>query len=204
MDSSKLSNLRHAVAVVAVVACLSHLSGCLNPTFVNKLSSGSFVPLAPGDTPYVQVLVINGTLEKTIDVVLGFAPEYQGINAWGIAGIGPGNQQGFVLTCDVNQIGLGDPTDLSRPAMVITGEEGDAVNVPASAFPLTLASGRDFNCGDTVIFSIVDDRNNSYGIQIAPGRIDGSTQTGPFNGPDTFEIYQLLDVGGGTPGIPIN
>jgi hypothetical protein len=180
---------------LASIGYFSFLSGCLNPAFINGLSGGSVVPLAPGDTPYVQVLLINATSSKTVAARFGFTPEYQQLNAFYMYGIEPQGQRGFLLGCPVNQVGLGDPTDLTLPALVLTTTDG-TVNVPPSAFPLTLQSGNDYVCGDTVVFTIVDDASNGYGVNVSTGRVDGSAQGGPFSGPDTYAIYQLLQYSG--------
>ncbi len=190
------------VGWLAAMVYFASLSGCLNPAFINGLSGGSVVPIAPGDTPYIHVLFINASSTKTFKVQLGWTPEYQGLNSWYIWGIEPGAQTGVVLGCPINQVGLGDPSDLTLPAIEIT-EEGSTVNVPAGAFPLTLQNGEDYVCGDTVVFTLVDDRNNGYGINVSPGRVDGSTQGGPFTGPDTFQLLQLLQYSGGVPPIPV-
>lgn len=190
--------VRTALAGVAglVLACSC---GCLNPTFVSQLSGGSTVPLAPGDTPFVHVLVINATEELIVDVQFGFTPEFQGFNSALVGGILPGQQSGFLLACPVSQIGLGDPTDLGAPAVTLTTAEDVEINVPPAAFPLVVRNGTDFSCGDTVVFTIVDDRSNGYGISVQPGRVNGANHTGPFSGPDTFEIVNLLLMSSGVP-----
>lgn len=172
--------------------------GCLNPAFINQVSNGSVVPTAPGDTPFVHVLVINATQELTASVLFGWTPDFQGYNSAGVI-VFPEQQQGFLLACPVNQIGLGDPSNLITPAIILTTATGTEIDVPASAFPLVVAQGRDFRCGDTVVFTILDDSSSGYGIRILPGRVDGSTQQGPFSGPDTFEIVQLLLMSSGRP-----
>jgi hypothetical protein len=191
----------HRIGCLAAVVFFAHLSGCLNPAFVNNLTGGSTVPIAPGDTPYIHVLFINATQATTIELYFGWTPEYQGSNWFHMTGISPLTQRGLLLGCPINQIGLGNPDDLALPAMVLTTSTG-TVNVPPSAFPLTLHNGTDYVCGDMVVFTIVDDRNNGYGINVSPGRVDGSNQGGPFTGPDTYAIYQALQFSGSTP-IPI-
>jgi len=64
-------------------------------------------------------------------------------------------------------------------------------------------NGQDFQCGDTVVLGVVDDPNSGYGIKVVGGRVNGSTQTGPFSGPDTFQIVQALLIANGTPPIPV-
>lgn len=198
---NKLQILAMALTGIVVIAVVA-AGGCLNPTFVNQISSGAVVPLAPGDTPYIHLLLINATESKILDVRYGFSPDYKGKNTGFWFGVSPESQRGTILPCPVNQIGLGNPNDLTAPAIIITDADGNIINVPASAFPLVLAKGRDFDCGDTAVFTVIDDRNSGYGIQVLPGRVDGATQTGPFTGPDTFEILDsILTTTGTTPTI---
>jgi hypothetical protein len=202
MRCNRQIKMRH-LRWLAAALCLGHLSGCLNPAFVNSLGVGSGIPLAPGDTPFIQVLFINATTRFTIDTVTGWTPSYQGFNSVFLTTIAPAAQRGFLLGCPIDQIGLGSPNDLTIPAIVLS-ENGELVaEVPPSAFPLTLMNGRDYLCGDTVVFTIVEDQNNGYGIAVSPGRVDGATQRGPFSGPDTFQIYQVLQLGTGLPPVVV-
>lgn len=197
---------RHTtLKLLATIACatLISLGGCFNPAFVNQVGGGGIVPLAPGDTPFVHVLVINATASSTVGMQVGWTPEFQNYNTGAILGIAPQQQRGVLLGCPIDQIGLGNPNNLNDPAVIITPEGGNDINVPAGAFPLVMVRGRDFECGDTVILTVIDDRNNGYGIQILPGRVDGATQRGPFTGPDTFEIVQFMLLSAGAPPIPV-
>jgi hypothetical protein len=188
--------------LLAAALFFTALYGCLNPAFVNGLSGGSVVPLAPGDAPYIQVILANATTKYSIGVQLGWTPAYQGVTSAALAGIAPGAQHGMLLGCPIDRIGLGNPLDLTLPALTL--DDGTTVvNVPASAFPLTVSAGTDFSCGDSILFTVTEDRTNGYGIQVAAGRIEGSTQTGPFSGPDTFQIYNALQLSTGIPPTPV-
>ena len=183
--------------IVAVLlggtSLLVGIHGCLNPAFLNQYSGGSVVPLAPGDARFVHVLVVNSTADATLDVQFGWTPEFQGFITTFLHGIGPGTQLGMLLDCTVEQIGLGNPLNLAVPAITITRGEL-TFDVPASAFPLVFTKGstKDFECGDTLVLNVIDDPTNGYGIKVVPGRVDGTTQTGPFGGPDTFQNLQTL------------
>jgi hypothetical protein len=202
--SQRRPTAKKALALFATCLSLAGICSCINPTFVNTLSGGSVVPLAPGNAKFVHVLVINATATSTLDFQFGWTPTFQGFNSGYVHGIIPSQQRGFLIACPVDQIGLGNPLDLVQPAIVITLSDGRIVDVPASAFPLTLKGGSDFVCGDTVVFTVVDNRTASYGISISAGRIDGQGQTGPFTGPDTFQIVELLlATSGGTTPTPL-
>jgi hypothetical protein len=192
---------RRMVALVPVLVAglvLAGIHGCLNPTFVNGLSGGAVVPLAPGGTPFVHILVINATAASTLSFQFGWTPAFQGQVGGYITNIVPRSQRGLLVGCPVEEIGLGYPLNLSQPAVVITNTNG-TINVPASAFPLVFKNGEDYFCGDSLVLSVIDDPTNGYGIKIVSGRVDGTTQEGPFTGPDTFQIVQLLLTANGTP-----
>ena len=202
--SSLFSTRRWAAMLLMAVAglALADIHGCFNPAFVNGLSGGRQAPLAPGSTPYIQVLVINSTTGATVDFRFGWTPAFQGFNTAYQKGIAPQMQHGTLLGCPINQIGLGNPQNLSMPAMVVY-RNGEVTNVPASAFPLVFRDGIDYICGDTLVLGVIDDPTSGFGVKIVAGRVDGVTQTGPFSGPDTFQIVQALILANGTPPIPV-
>jgi hypothetical protein len=202
MNVNRLTRLR-ILRWAGAVTCLLHVSGCLNPTFVNQVTGGRVAPLAPGNAPFVQVLVINATVSADIDIILAWTPPEANISAFTMQGIGPNVQLGKLLQCPVDMIGLGTPTDpVNTPAMVVRNN-GVTTNVPASAFPLVFRNGQDFQCGDTIVLGVIDDATSGYGVKIVSGRVNGSSQTGPFSGPDTFQIVQGLLIANGSPPIPI-
>lgn len=191
---------RHPLILASLTATL--LTGCLNPSFVNNVGGGGgVVPLAPGDTPFVQILVVNATESYIVDVTFGFTPAFEGSNSLTVAGIMPEQQAGVVLPCPVTQLGLGDPSSLSTPAVVLTLADDSKVNIPAGAFPFTVMGNEDFVCGDTVVFTVAESSTTGYGISISSGRVLGSTQTGPFSGPDTFAILEQLITAIDPPGL---
>lgn len=199
---SFLRTPRRRMAAIGLVLSaglsLSGIHGCLNPTFINSVSGGAVVPLAPGGTPFVQLLVINATAASTLSFQFGWTPAFQGQVGGYLTNIVPRSQRGLLVGCPVEQVGLGYPLNLAQPAVVITNTNG-TINVPASAFPLVFKNGEDYSCGDALVLTVIDDPSNGYGIKIVPGRVEGATQQGPFTGPDTFQIVQLLLTANSTP-----
>jgi hypothetical protein len=178
--------------------------GC-NPVFVNQLSGGNFTPLAPGDQGYVLLHVVNDT-DFDINTNVGFdAPGW--INEPIFVSYNPiaaKSQRGILVPCPVHEVGMGPLNDPSAVALEFTADDGGQVTVPASAFPFTLDNGVDYNCGDTVLFTIIADRNSSFGVAVIPSFIDASTQTGPFSGPDTFANFDTFLQMTTQPPIPAN
>jgi hypothetical protein len=208
-DDSKQTTIgtqfaRLTSAVLAgLVLCFG--TGCLNPATFNQASGGAVAPLAPGDTPFVLVRAVNLS-QYTVDMNFSYdAPAYS-FSGYFMDGIEPNNgDNGFVLPCPVNSISLGNEGAPTTPALTLTAADGGTTEVPTSAFPLeVIGGGTDFSCGDTVVFTIVNDRNSSYGIEVYPGRIEAGGQQGPFTGGDTFEILQLLLFLNGRAPEPVN
>ncbi len=65
---------------------------------------------------------------------------------------------------------------------------GQFFDVPWDQNPLSLDVS--FRCGDTILFFANQDTLVPGGVVISVGRIDGTTQQGPFTGAETFEILQ--------------
>ncbi len=194
-----------AVSSAALAALTCWAAGCLNPSFVNQVSSGSVTPLAPGDVPFVLVRCVNLTRTAEIDAVVGFeAPGFFGYDAVTLAGIHPnGGDVGAILPCPVASVRIGDPSAPAAPAVTVTRDDDTAYSMPSAAFPIVLADGVNYTCGDTVIFTFVDAPSSPYGIDVSAGRIEGSTQTGPFSGTDSFEVLQLMLFANGHGPTPI-
>jgi len=173
--------------LVPTLAGLVFIAQGCNPVFVNQLTGGSVTPLAPGDQAHVLFHVVNDT-DFDIDVYYGVdAPAWSA--APGLHFFRPvqaGTERGVVIPCPVNEIGLGSLTDPAQAALDFTVPEGGKISVPASAFPFTLVNGVDYVCGDAVLITIINARNSPFMVTVVPSRIAGSTQTGPFSGPDTF------------------
>lgn len=196
---------RCGLLAVAMGGLLSATTGCLNPNLANSITGG-VLPTAPGDLPFVLVRVVNrssAVIESTQVVADTGLPD---LDTFGFAGIDAGvGDWGIVFACPVLQIGLGDVEEARSTAMVVTFPGGATVQVPNTG--LTVQAGVDFNCGDTILYIVSDAPGSPFGVRIDVGRIDGSTQTGPFSRADTFEtVYLLLALngllGGTTPAIP--
>ena len=178
--------------IAAQMVLLVGIAGCLNPDFVTQASGGSPNPIAPGDQRFVLVRVVNATQELTIDAVIGFNTPINPTGEITLDGLDAINDElGVVLECPVTQISLGSITGLGASLLIRT-TEGTILFVPATAFPFRLTEGIDYNCGDTLIFSIVDNPASQFRVSVQPGRVDGATQASSFSGPDTYGNLELL------------
>lgn len=161
-------------------------AGVLNPQFSNFVSGTTF-PVAPGDTDFVVASLSNNT---NFDITYRLAAETaDGLTTIDVtipAGVPP---SGSVFECPVFRIGLGELGNLNSSAVVITDPAtGQFFDVPWGQNPLSLDVS--FRCGDTILFFANQDTNIPGGVRISVGRIDGTTQQGPFTGAETFEVLQ--------------
>lgn len=190
------------------LALVSLITGCLNPGFVNTRTR-SFYPLAPGDEPFLLVRLVNDTT-ATLDVPIAYD---DGITSavtdslTGYSGLSPEfGEFGFLLHWPVAKVGIGTVDDSPSSALATsfqaTFPDGSTMSIPAQME--SLKAGIDYNEGDTIIFHFIADSRSPYFIQVNVGRIDGSTQTGPFSRADTFytirqtlllnQMYEYLPV----------
>lgn len=179
---------RKWMLAVAGAVSLAHLS-CINPTLTNSVNGGIY-PLAPGDTPFLLVQVVNNstaTLSVPIQVDDGAITTYR------LEDIPPlGRESGILLRWPVLRFAVGS---ISNPF--------DATAGIKAVFPSGLQTGVPFNMaalqagvsyfqGDTVIVNVQADQRNTSVLTVSVARIDGMTQQGPFTGADTFETTQLV------------
>ena len=173
----------------AGLAALAVLSGC------GTGLGGSSVPAAPGDTPFVMIKVINRSSFFTLDFLI----QTETITASGTTVGGGtlrdirsnGGDSALIVPCPVDRIGLGNLNDPNSTGFRVGGP-GQIDKVDVSWGQAALVSGFSYNCGDTVLFMVVDSQSEPGGVLVTTGLIGGATETGPFSGPDTFEILEDL------------
>jgi len=178
-------------------AVLTATPGC-NPSSINSLVD-SIYPAAPGDVPMILVRIENNSSAdiNAANIIVDTGLAEPKTVSFPVAR-GTGNA-GTLFQCPVLRVALGDLDLGVAPAMTATFSDGTQVEVPFGM--RTLVEGVDYVCGDTIIFQLIDDRTAETGLRIEAGRVDGSTQTGPFTGADTFRYVQLLlllQTAGGT------
>jgi hypothetical protein len=182
-----------ALPVVSAVLC----SGCVNPDLVNT-ASGSLYPSAPGDEPFLLVKVVNDST-ATLDVPIAYD---DGTNPlpFLVRDLTPeANEVGVLLEWPVTRVAIADLNNPFTPGVIAALPDGTTVAIPSLQQALT--AGVNYQRGDTIIYRFLSDSRNPAAISVAVGRIDGSTQTGPFSRRDTFTtVRQLLQTTGLTGG----
>jgi hypothetical protein len=168
--------------VLPLVAPLPLVTGCLNPNFVNTIAGG-VLPTAPGDAAMVQVRIENRSSATIVRTLIDTSAVGGALTTVSFENIDPNTGEiGTVFGCPVNDIRLGTE-DGTEAAFTLRERDGTVVTI-APTDPLI--ENVDFICGDTVIYMLYDDSSSETGYAISVGRIDGRTQTGPFQSYDTF------------------
>jgi hypothetical protein len=155
----------------------------------------SSVPIAPGDTPFLMIKVINRSSTFTVDFLI--QTETTTVNGTTVGGgelrdiRSNGGDAALVVPCPVDRVGLGNLNDPNSTGYRVgfTGQT-DKVEVPWNRNPLV--SGFSYNCGDTIVFLVTDSQTDRGGVLVTTGLIGGASEMGPFSGPDTFEILEDL------------
>jgi len=184
-----LSRATRGVSLAAGLVMLAVVSGCGTGLF------GSAVPAAPGDTPFVMIKVINQSSSFAVDFII----QTETTTASGTTVGGGtlrnvrsyGGDASLIVPCPVDRIGLGNLNDPNSTGYRV-GVPGEADKVDVAWGQAPLVAGFSYNCGDTVLFMVVDSQTESGGVLVTTGLIGGATEVGPFSGPDTFEILEDL------------
>lgn len=172
-------------------------ASCLNPDFVAQTTGGLY-PSAPGDEPYLLVRIVNDTA-ATLDVPVVY-DDGTGPQPFLFRDITPeAGEAGVLLDWPVTRVNVGSLDSPFASTIVASLPDGTNVLIPPNQFPAQ--AGIDFNRGDALIYRFVSDSRNPAAIGVTIGRIDGSTQQGPFSRADTFrtvrQLLQLGDIAGG-------
>jgi hypothetical protein len=149
-------------AFVAVIGLTALLSGCaasisslLSPEFLNAAGLGSSVAALPGEAPAVLVELQNST-PRVIEARLAWRDsENQVVSRAGIV-LGSGGKYAEAVICPVEEITLGDVSDLTATGAVVrlgVGAADDPV-VQVEPFGVLLRDRANYNCGDVVTFAV--------------------------------------------------
>lgn len=159
-----------------VLAGLVLVGGCadpteiLNPEFVDNLGRGSGnVASLPGDAPGLAVFVENQTT-RWISAAVSYRDGDGNARSFTQV-VGPGERTGQMLVCQIQEITLGNVSDLDAVGAVVylsdpaTGSLADSPFVEVEPFGLLLRSGVNYECGDGVDFIVRPSSNTASGYQ---------------------------------------
>jgi len=199
VETNTYSTVRSFFLPVMAIALLLWVSGCINPELVNSVG-GNLYPTAPGDTRFLLVRVINETT-ATLDIPIAFEDGTGSLPVL-VADLTPaGREVGVLFDWPILRVAIADLDNPLAPGIIATYTDGTSITVPSQLN--ALVAEQDFFKGDTVIYQFTADARSPSAIRVSVGRVDGSTQEGPFTRSDTFEKVELLLQGnglvGGTP-----
>lgn len=166
---------RYAVrlgVILAVAGVCALPMGCgqalsiFDPAFLADLGVGSRAASLPGAAPAVLVEVENRTT-RVIDVSLSWRIERDTVETLFFT-IGPDEALGEVLFCPVDEVTLGDVGDLNAlgAAVRLGGEGPNDPFVEVEPFGVLLKNGANYDCGDSITFTVQPSSATPSGYQI--------------------------------------
>lgn len=159
-----------ALLGIALVGCID-AGSFFDPNFISALGLGTRVSDLPDDAPGVRVTVANQTTEWT-RIAVSYRDENSNVRSFTTT-LAPGDETSQMLVCPVEEITLGDVTNLTTSGAVvylvdrnvtITAETlQTAPFVEVEAFGVLLRDTINYSCGDEVEFSVLPaDTNSGY------------------------------------------
>lgn len=165
------------------------MTGCLNPDFVNRMT-GNLYPIAPGDTPFLAVRVINDT-EATLEIPIVYDTGLTPTFTYLVRELTPeARDTGLLLAWPVLRVSVGDLDNPYNPLVVANFPDGGTAGVyPGRA---ALEAGVDFNRGDTVVFHFSTDSRSPMYIRVNAGIIEADAQSGWFTRADPYQRLRAM------------
>lgn len=153
-----------AVALLGATSCVG-VEDFFTNEFLRNLGLGEQPAALPGAAPVLSVSIDNRT-GRTIEALLSFRLSGDTVEQR-IFTVAPGITSGTALVCPVDEITLGDVSDLDRVGVVVrlgNGGEADPV-VEVEPFGVLLREGANYDCGDAVTFAVFPSSATRSGYQ---------------------------------------
>lgn len=157
---------------VALLTGLPFLSSCLtagdlfNPAFLQALGGGERVANLPGEAPAIVLEVENGT-QRVIEFRLTWRDVESRIQER-TRSLGLDEKFSEALICPVEETTLGDVSDLDATGAIVrlgTGTADDPF-IEVEPFGVLLQEGINYDCGDSVTFTVLPSSATLSGYQI--------------------------------------
>jgi hypothetical protein len=134
--------------------------------FLTALSMGSRAASMPGDAPAVLVEVENRT-SRRVEAQLSWRTE-DGEVHFEVFGLAAADKSTEVLICPVDEITLGDVGDLTQPGAFVRLGNGGSNDpfIEVEPFGVLLKDTANYNCGDSVTFTVQASSKTLSGYQI--------------------------------------
>ncbi len=160
-----LSGAAAAVLSLALAGCAA-VTSFLNPDFLTAAGLVDEAAGIPGEAPAILVEVENRT-GRTVEVLLTWRDADGEVETL-INTLAPGLKLGQALICPIDELTLGDISDLTATGAVVrlgTGAADDPV-VEVEPFGVRLQDGANYNCGDVITFAVTTSGATRSGYQI--------------------------------------
>lgn len=132
----------------------------LNPTFLNAVGLGERVASLPGEAPAIVLEVENGT-DRVVEFRVTWRDAEQNIHEQ-TGSLAPGQKYAEALFCPVEELTLGDVSNLDATGVVVRLGDGSGIAAYAGGplievepFGVLLQEGINYECGDNVTFRIL-------------------------------------------------
>lgn len=184
------------------LCALPLLAGCLNPQTVNSLVGGLY-PIAPGNTPFLAVRVINNSKATLDQVPIVYDNGSSAPPVYYISDLSPeAYDTGILLQWPVYRLAIGSLTDPYLPSIQASFTDIGSTTTAPFGHP-ALVAGVDYNSGDTIIFEIVGYSQSQTYLTVGLGRIEGASQGPSFREDPFVVVWQLLATKGFLDVVPL-
>jgi hypothetical protein len=162
-----------AALAAALCGCsLLNLDTFLNPELLTSLGLGEKVATLPGDAPGLLVATANRT-SRPCHVFVSYRDPNDNVQTY-TANLAAGDETAQMLVCPVQEITLGDVSNLQTAAArvyLVAGTVTDATTLASApyievdAFGVLLREEVNYNCGDGLTFTIEESALTRSGYQ---------------------------------------
>lgn len=157
---------------VVLLAGLPFWAGCafaegfLNPAFLQTLGLGVTVADLPGEAPALVLEVQNDT-DRVVEFRLTWR-DGEGEIQERTRSLGVGAKYSEALICPIEEMTLGDVSNLSAVGAIARLGAGQATDpfVEIEPFGVLLQEGINYDCGDSVTFTILPSSATLSGYQV--------------------------------------
>jgi len=161
---------RNAIPVVVVGFAL-WTAGCgqalsiFDPGFVQTVAGSAQAATLPGDAPAIVLAVENRT-SLTIEAQISYRVQSDVVETY-TAVVQGGQKTAQAIICPIEEITLGDISDLSRVGARVRfglGTDADPY-IEVEPFGVLLKAGQNYDCGDAVTFVVTTSSQTRSGYQ---------------------------------------
>ena len=168
MDSA----LRRTIAKLSVLTVLAGFAGCttvgnfFDPEFLSAIGVNPRAASIPGDAPTV-LLAFENEIDRVVEAQVMWRQEETGV-ASVVFTIRPGQKGTEVVVCPVTEMTIGDVADLDATGAIVRLGNGDPQDpiMEIEAFGVLLREGANYDCGDSITFTVRPSSATRSGYQL--------------------------------------